>query len=627
MRRGWVHHAIYLVLVILLVGGVSAGTIDIDVLPDSYTCDDGNATCNSYTNVAANAVYLPAGLTATLVDATGFEGWGVASVAGYSNTNWGTSRSTQELFRKLAFAGSAHTWGTLNAPWYSVSSNVIGVLPSGAISLAGTTYYICVIHMYAAGGHYYDVWYRIGGTPPPPEAGFNATPTSGTNPLTVTFVDTSTVYNTTPSVSYVWSFGDGTIAATRNATHTYTAAGQYNATLTVTDGNGISDLAAQTITVSDFSTYTLTASPDPVGVGGTITITATSSAAGWGNVVAYVLSGLPSGNATYGDVPYVNGYPAFWYKKSGTWYQFDGEDYTISWGSSFPATVTTSCSQPGTYTIEGRFWEVGDSGGGGSTATDTITVTGEGAYVPVAFRIIDGSSGSQIVGSQINIKQVGTSNWTNTTAGSGTYTHYVLTNVWYTYTASATGYEESDPVSAWWDRAASVTIRLTEALPVGEGNRTLWVSVNSNEDKKSLTGATVRLSDGQAKTTGSSGVVHFTVEDGATYKVTASKTGYNGQTWTGAVDAANDYITFYLSAQDNQDDDNDGIPNDEDDDDDNDGISDEDEDPGTSTTPDVRTNWEKDADLMDQLRDAGPGLVGLAILATMMGLLKLIFWK
>jgi len=448
----------------------------------------------------------------------------------------------------------------------------------------------------------------------------------GTNPLSVSFTDTSTVYNTT-GVLYVWSFGDGVTASTRNATHTYTAVGQYNATLTVTDGNGISDLAAQTITVSDFSTYTLTASPDPVGVGGTITITATSSAAGWGNVVAYVLSGLPSGNATYGDVPYVNGYPAFWYKKSGTWYQFDGEDYTISWGSSFPATVTTSCSQPGTYTIEGRFWEVGDSGGGGSTATDTITVTGEGAYVPVAFRIIDGSSGSQIVGSQINIKQVGTSNWTNTTAGSGTYTHYVLTNVWYTYTASATGYEESDPVSAWWDRAASVTIRLTEALPVGEGNRTLWVSVNSNEDKKSLTGATVRLSDGQAKTTGSSGVVHFTVEDGATYKVTASKTGYNGQTWTGAVDAANDYITFYLSAQDNQDDDNDGIPNDEDDDDDNDGISDEDEDPGTSTTPDVRTNWEKDADLMDQLRDAGPGLVGLAILATMMGLLKLIFWK
>ena len=40
-------------------------------------------------------------------------------------------------------------------------------------------------------------------------------------------------------------------------------------------------------------------------------------------------------------------------------------------------------------------------------------------------------------------------------------------------------------------------------------------------------------------------------------------------------------------------------------------------------TLDQRTDNQKDADMMNQIRDAGPGLVGLAILATVMGLIKL----
>jgi len=48
------------------------------------------------------------------------------------------------------------------------------------------------------------------------------------------------------------------------------------------------------------------------------------------------------------------------------------------------------------------------------------------------------------------------------------------------------------------------------------------------------------------------------------------------------------------------------------------------------TTPvyvDPRTTIQKDADMMNQIRDAGPGLIGLAIVATIFGLIRLMTKK
>ena len=65
---------------------------------------------------------------------------------------------------------------------------------------------------------------------PPPVASFYAFPTSGTEPLTVTFNDTSTGNVT----NWFWDFGDGNTAniTTNTIMHTY-AAGNYSVTLTV----------------------------------------------------------------------------------------------------------------------------------------------------------------------------------------------------------------------------------------------------------------------------------------------------------------------------------------------------------------------------------------------------------
>jgi len=71
-----------------------------------------------------------------------------------------------------------------------------------------------------------------------PVAGFTAAPTSAVPPLTVTFADASTGIVT----NWFWNFGDGAISNTCTTTgvvHTYTTAGVYTVTETVTGPGGV----------------------------------------------------------------------------------------------------------------------------------------------------------------------------------------------------------------------------------------------------------------------------------------------------------------------------------------------------------------------------------------------------
>ena len=67
-----------------------------------------------------------------------------------------------------------------------------------------------------------------------PLAGFSATPTSGTAPLSTTFRDTSTGTIT----GYAWNFGDGGTSTASDPSHTYTKAGNYTVSLTTTGPAG-----------------------------------------------------------------------------------------------------------------------------------------------------------------------------------------------------------------------------------------------------------------------------------------------------------------------------------------------------------------------------------------------------
>src|SRR5262249_14730581 len=91
-------------------------------------------------------------------------------------------------------------------------------------------------------------------TPPPPNrnpiAAASGNPTSGTAPLAVAFSSTGSSDPDGDPLSYSWAFGDNTSGSGASPSHTYSAAGHYTATLTVSDGRGGSAPANVGITVN-----------------------------------------------------------------------------------------------------------------------------------------------------------------------------------------------------------------------------------------------------------------------------------------------------------------------------------------------------------------------------------------
>ena len=83
-----------------------------------------------------------------------------------------------------------------------------------------------------------------------PTAAVTASPTSGTAPLIVSFDGRGSFDSDGTISSYGWAFGDGTTGAGSTASHTYSNAGTFIATLTVTDNAGASTSTTQSILVS-----------------------------------------------------------------------------------------------------------------------------------------------------------------------------------------------------------------------------------------------------------------------------------------------------------------------------------------------------------------------------------------
>lgn len=84
-------------------------------------------------------------------------------------------------------------------------------------------------------------------SPPGPVVDFSALPASGTAPLNVTFTNSST--GDAP-LTYEWDYGDGSPVVTAEVApdHSYTV-GNWTVTLTVTDGNGLSNSGTRPVSV------------------------------------------------------------------------------------------------------------------------------------------------------------------------------------------------------------------------------------------------------------------------------------------------------------------------------------------------------------------------------------------
>lgn len=126
-----------------------------------------------------------------------------------------------------------------------------------------------------------------------PAAAFTASPTSGQAPLAVSF-DASASSDPDGSIAaYAWRFGDGATASGVTAAHTYQTAGNYTATLTVTDDAGASASTSRTVSVSvppppnQAPTATFTLSPPSGIVPLAVTLDASASFDPDGSIVEY----------------------------------------------------------------------------------------------------------------------------------------------------------------------------------------------------------------------------------------------------------------------------------------------------------------------------------------------------
>ncbi len=84
----------------------------------------------------------------------------------------------------------------------------------------------------------------------PPTAVFTLTPTTGIVPLHVTCDASASSDPDDSIVGYAWDFGDGQHGSGVNVTHTYSTAGSYTLTLTVTDSGGLTGSISHTLSVS-----------------------------------------------------------------------------------------------------------------------------------------------------------------------------------------------------------------------------------------------------------------------------------------------------------------------------------------------------------------------------------------
>jgi PKD repeat protein len=98
----------------------------------------------------------------------------------------------------------------------------------------------------------------------------NGAPTADFNISGPMVIGSTVTFDATPStdpdgsiVSYAWIFGDGTTGSGKVVTHSYSASGSYNITLTVTDDRGVSVSTTKSATIGDTTapTATLTFSP------------------------------------------------------------------------------------------------------------------------------------------------------------------------------------------------------------------------------------------------------------------------------------------------------------------------------------------------------------------------------
>ena len=221
----------------------------------------------------------------------------------------------------------------------------------------------------------------------PPAAVASADVTSGDTPLAVNFTGSASSDSDGTIVSYAWAFGNGATATTANPSHSYTAAGTYIATLTVTDDGGATDSASVTITVTDPAVNlppTAVASADVTS--GTaplvVNFTGSGSSDSDGTIVGYAW--------TFGDgATSTTANPSHSYTAAGTYVA----TLTVSDNEGATATdsVTLTVTEPGN----------GCASNCAIVSNISLTVRGNGSIVAMVT-VVD-ENGAELAGAAVDV--------------------------------------------------------------------------------------------------------------------------------------------------------------------------------------------------------------------------------
>jgi uncharacterized repeat protein (TIGR01451 family) len=179
---------------------------------------------------------------------------------------------------------------------------------------------------------------------------------------TVYFTNTSTT-NGSPITSWQWNFGDGFTATGITVNHLYATAGAYTATLTVTDGCGITNTKSVAIRVySPAFAVTKTAAPEPVEPGQTLNYTIVVANTGQGDAAGLTVSDPLPAHTTYVPGSSQVALPVLQsaiYRDELTSVSYTGTNGTVDWRS--------------------RPWiEIGETNGPASG--DAVVMTDQGDY-------------------------------------------------------------------------------------------------------------------------------------------------------------------------------------------------------------------------------------------------------
>ncbi|MFN8076555.1 MAG: PKD domain-containing protein [Kineosporiaceae bacterium] len=219
-------------------------------------------------------------------------------------------------------------------------------------------------------------------------------------------------------VSWAWSFGDGSTASGKTASHTYATTGTYTVTLKVTDDSGLTATASTTVATSGnaapVAAFTSQCTQR------TCTLDATSSTDSDGTITAWAWTGggAPVSGATSAKASITFG-AAGSYPVALTVTDDDGATSsttrTLTITNTAPvASFTSTCGQrtctldaSGSSDPDGTVtaWAWSASGAtvtGGSTATPTLTYSAAGTYT-VWLRVTDDDGATNAVSRTVTV--------------------------------------------------------------------------------------------------------------------------------------------------------------------------------------------------------------------------------